>query len=146
MDMATRQKALKSAAAVTVGFGLLTAAAAVPALQGPIVLLADLVIWPLDGAQAGGDRVARLMFAICGGVLAAWGVFLWMLADQVMPEMPEVARRIVLTAALTWFGVDSGASVLAGAPLNVIANLPFLMMYLVPLRGAWPQGAPAARG
>lgn len=143
MDVMRARGWVKFAAVVTMGFGLMTAAAAAPALQGPTVLLADILIWPMDGAQTGGDPTSRLMFAIGGGVLTAWGVFLWMLADQVMTDMPVAARRIVMTSALTWFVVDSGASVLAGAPLNVIANLPFLAMYLLPLRGWTGVGAPA---
>jgi hypothetical protein len=143
MDLTTRQKWLKAAAAVTIGFGLMTAAAAAVPLQVPAVLLADILFWPLDGAQGGADATARLMFAIGGGVLTAWGVLLWMLAGQVMAQMPDVARQMVLTTALIWFVVDSGASVLAGAPLNVIANLGFLAMYLLPLRGWQGQGIAA---
>jgi hypothetical protein len=153
MDMATRQKWLKGAALVTIGVGLLTAAAAAPALQAPTVMLADILFWPLDGAQTGDHSTTRLMFAIGGGVLTAWGVLLWMLVDQVMAQMPDVARRIILTMAMTWFVVDSSASVLAEAPVNVIANLPFLAMYLLPLRGwqgqraaAWPGGLSYAQG
>jgi hypothetical protein len=142
MDLARRRTWLKGAACVTIGFGLLTAAAAAVPLQAPTVLLADILFWPPDGAQGGADPVARLMFAIGGGVLTAWGLLLWMLADQVMGQMPDVARRMVLTTALTWFAVDSGASVLAGAPVNVIANLGFLVMYLLPLRGWQRQDVP----
>jgi hypothetical protein len=143
MDITRARKWLKFAAVVTIGFGLLTAAAAIPALQAPTVMLADILFWPVDGAQTGDDPTTRLMFAIGGGVLTAWGVFLWMLADQVMGQMPDVARRIIVTTSLAWFVIDSGASVLAGAPLNVIANLPFLAMYLLPLHGWRGQRAAA---
>jgi hypothetical protein len=134
MDMATRQTWLKGAAGVTVGFGLLTAAAAAVPLQAPTVLLADILFWPPDGAQGGADPVTRLMFAIGGGVLTGWGLLMWMLADRVMGQMPDVVRRMVLGSALTWCVVDSGASILAGAPVNVIANLAFLALYLAPFR------------
>jgi hypothetical protein len=135
MDMATRQKGLKFAAAVTVGFGLLTAAAAYLPLQGPTLLLADILIWPMDGAQSGDGDVTRLMFAIGGGVLAGWGVLIWMLAGEGMARMPDLARRMVVASALTWFVVDSTASVLADAPWNILGNIPFLVLFLWPLRG-----------
>jgi hypothetical protein len=134
MDMATRQTGLKFAAAVTVGFGLLTAAAAYVPLQGPTLLLADLLIWPMDGLQTGDNDVTRLMFAIGGGVLAGWGMLMWMLATEGMAQMPDLARRMIITSALTWFVVDSTASILADAPWNVLGNLPFLVMFLWPLR------------
>jgi hypothetical protein len=140
MDMATRQKWLKCAALVTIGFGVLTAAAASLSLQAPTLLLADIIIWPLDGAQRGDTDTTRLMFAIGGGVFAAWGVTLWLLAGEGMERAPDMVRRIVVTAALTWFVIDCTGSVLAGAALNIIPNLGFLAMFLLPWRG-W-QGQP----
>jgi hypothetical protein len=134
MDMARRQTGLKLAAAVTIGFGLLTAAAAYVPWQGPTLLLADILIWPMDGLQTGDSDVTRLMFAIGGGVLAGWGVLMWMLATEGLARVPDLARRMVITSALTWFVVDSTASVLADAPWNVAGNIPFLAMYLWPLR------------
>jgi hypothetical protein len=133
MQMATRQKWLKVAAAVSIAFGLLTAIAAYPALQAPTVFLADLIFWPLDGVQTGDDPTARLMFAIGGAVFAAWGVCLWFLATEGMNCVPHLARRIILAGAWTWFMIDSTGSVLAGAPWNTVGNIALLAMYTLPL-------------
>ncbi len=141
MDIAHARMWLRFAAVVTIGFGLLTAAAASPALQAPTLMIADILFWPFDGAQSGDSQAARLMFAIGGGVFAGWGVCLWLLAGEGLERAPDMVRRVVTATAMTWFVVDSSASVLAGAPLNIIANLAFLAMYLLPLRG-WRQGVP----
>lgn len=133
MQMATRQKWLKAAAVVSIVFGPLTAIAAHPAFQAPTVFLADLIFWPVDGLQTGDDPTARLMFAIGGGVFAAWGVCLWFLATEGMVCVPDLARRIILAGAWTWFVIDSTGSVLAGAPWNVAGNVALLAMYTLPL-------------
>ncbi len=135
MDIRRAQNGLRFAAVVTIGFGLLTAAAAVPALQPPAMVLVDFLFWPLDGAQPVDGQATRLLSAIAGGIFTAWGVCLWMLSGEGMRRAPDLVRRIVLTLVLSWFAVDSTASVLAGAPLNVVANAVFLAMYLWPLRG-----------
>ncbi len=141
MQMATRQKGLKFAAAVMVGFGVLTAAAAYVPLQGLTLLLADVLIWPVDGAQTGDNDVTRLMFAIGGGALAGWGMLIWMLAGEGLMRVPDMVRRMMITSVCTWFVVDSAASILADAPWNVLGNVPFLILFLWPFLG-W-NSAPA---
>jgi hypothetical protein len=141
MEMATRQRLLKLAAVVSIAFGPLTAMAAHPAFQAPTVFLADLIFWPLDGAQGGDDPTARLMFAIGGGIFAAWGICLWFLASEGLDRVPDLVRRIVLTAAFTWFVIDCTGSLLAGAPWNLLANLPFLALYTLPFLNWRPDMA-----
>jgi hypothetical protein len=141
MQMATRQRLLKLAAGITIAFGPLTALAAHPAYQAPTVFLADMIFWPIDGAQTGRDPTARLMFAIGGGVFAAWGVCLWFLASDGLARVPDLARRIILTGTWSWFVIDSTGSVLAGAPWNILGNLLLLAMYTLPLAN-W-QARPA---
>jgi hypothetical protein len=140
--MTSEQKGLRLAAGVTMGFGVALALAAFPPLNGPMVLLADIVIWPMNGAETGQAPEARLLYAIAGGVLAAWGFMIWQLAGQAMAREPALIRGFVRQSVILWFAVDSAASVLAGAPLNVVANLGFLGLFLIPmLRGRAVQPA-----
>ncbi|MCU0827057.1 MAG: excinuclease ABC subunit A [Tabrizicola sp.] len=132
--MTAEQKGLRFAAGVTCLTGLALALSAWPPLAAPLRLLADLLIWPLDSAQTLAAAETRLMLAISGGVLAGWGAMIWQLAGSPFARSPAEVRRVILISVLTWFVIDSAASVLAGATLNVAANLVFLALFLVPMR------------
>ena len=133
MNLGTRVNILKAASAITTAFGLLIAAAAMPAAQGPTAFLLDLIYWPVDGAQTlSGDGI-RVLSAVAGGVMAGWGVLLWMLSADLYPADPVRGRKLILASIGTWFVVDSAMSVMAGAPLNALLNVSFLLLFLVPV-------------
>lgn len=132
--MTSEQKGLRFAAGVTLGTGLALALAAIPALNLPVRLLTDLMIWPVDGAETLLLRETRLAFAIGGGLMAGWGLMIWQLAGEPLERAPQAVRAIIRTSMLTWFVVDSSGSVAAGAALNVLPNLLFLALFLLPLR------------
>ena len=140
--MTSEQRGLRFAAGVTLVTGLALALTAIPALNLPVRLLADLLVWPLDGTQTLAAPETRLAFAIGGGVMAGWGLMIWQLAGEPLQRAPEAVRAIIRTSILTWFVVDSAGSAAAGAALNVLPNLVFLALFLVPMRGA--RGAVAA--
>jgi hypothetical protein len=142
--MTSEQKGLRFAALVTLVTGLLLALAALPALNLPVRILADILIWPLDGGQGLDAREARLPLAIGGGVMLGWGVMIWQLAGRPMEAAPDAMRAIIRTSVLSWFVVDSLASVAAGAALNIVANAVFLALFLVPMRIGARQGAALA--
>lgn len=125
--------ALKAAAAIVTGFGVIVALAALPATAGMANLLADLVFWPLDGAQRIDTPAARLLAAIAGGVLVGWGVTLWLVTAYVLPSDVSAASSIIRVGILSWFVVDSLGSIAAGAPLNAALNIGFLVLFLWPL-------------
>jgi hypothetical protein len=141
--MTFEQKGLRFAAASTlIGFGLLCALGSYPPLASPVLLLVDLAFWPLDGLQTGAADETRLLFAILGGITFGWGLMIWQLAGAPLARDPATIRPIILSAVLGWCIVDSSASLLAGSPINVAANLVFLALFLVPLRaGARQQAA-----
>ena len=142
MDYNTRVAWLKTGSAVTIGFGILIAAAAVPALQAPTALLLDLVFLPLDGAPSNGAAAARLLSAISGGVLVGWGLMIWLLATRLYAREPDICREIILTSIVSWFVIDSAMSVAAGAALNAIFNVGFLLVFAVPV---WKPLPPVTR-
>jgi hypothetical protein len=127
---------LKAASVVVIAFGVLIALAAWPATAGITVFFADLLFWPLDGAQNLDQPVARLLAGISGGLLVGWGVMLWQIATRVWRRDRELASSLIRTSLLAWFAVDSAASTIAGAPLNVLFNAAFLGAFLLPLRMA----------
>lgn len=134
--MTSEQKGLRLAAGVTMLTGLTLALAAIPAMNLPMRILADMLIWPLDQAQTLGLPETRLALAIGGAVLTGWGLMIWQLAGEPLQRASEPVRAIIRTSVLTWFAVDSLASIAAGAALNVLPNLVFLALFLVPMRGA----------
>jgi hypothetical protein len=133
MDVNSTVGQLRIAAGGFIAFGLMAAAAAVPALSGPMLLFTDLVIWPMDGAQSLASPEARLLCAIGGGLTVGIGVALWMVATRLYPRDPALAHSIMMGSVGSWFAVDSTCSVLAGAPVNALLNVGLFLMIAVPL-------------
>ena len=132
--MTHEQTGLRLAAAATIGFGLILALATVPILAAPARFLGDILIWPLDGAERLASTETRLMLAIAGGVMAGWGWLIWQLAGEALAQNPDRTRRLIRQSLLLWFAVDSTTSIAAGVPLNVIGNLVFAALFLLPMR------------
>jgi hypothetical protein len=133
MNYATRVAWLKTGSAITIAFGAVIAAAAIPALQAPTALLLDLVYLPLDGAPSTGGSATRILSAISGGVLIGWGLMMWLLATTLYAKEPTICRKIILTSIISWFVVDSSMSIAAGAFLNVVFNVGFLLVFALPV-------------
>lgn len=136
MSITTSQQCLKAASAVVVAFGLIVALAAHPTTGGVASFFADMIFWPINGQPTLDTPAARLLAAICGGVLVGWGVLLWHVAAEVLPTNPALAARLVRSSLAAWFVVDGIGSAVAGAPLNGALNLLFLAAFLWPLSGA----------
>ncbi len=135
--MSTTQAWLKGASALVIGFGAVVALAAHPVSAGIVSFFADLAFWPVDGQQRIATPEARLLSAIGGGVMAGWGVLLWLIATRLYAREPELARTMIALSIGTWFLVDSLGSITAGAPLNAVLNVSFVALFLIPLwRGA----------
>jgi len=124
---------LKFGSALTIFFGILVAAAATPIAAGPTQFLADLIFFPIDGAQDISSSETRLISAIGGGVMAGWGVLLWMLSTQLFPSNQALAANLIIASIVTWFVIDSTGSIIAGAPLNAVFNVSFLLIFCLPL-------------
>ena len=125
---------LKSASAVVIAFGAIIALAAWPPAAGIATFFADLLFWPYDGAQNVDPQSARLLAAISGGVMVGWGLLLWQIVAKVWPIDPLLAGGLIRSSLWAWFVVDSAASAIAGAPLNVLLNALFLAAFLLPLQ------------
>lgn len=122
---------LKASCVLTIGFGLMIAFGAHELTDGPLRWFADLLFWPLGDPAILTDE-AQLLSAILGGVMTSWAVLIWMLTDALGTEKPELLRRIIFTTMAIWFVIDSAASVASGGWLNVIGNIGFLAMFVIP--------------
>lgn len=139
MNITTRIAWLKTGSAITIGFGIIIAAAAIPALQAPTALLLDLVYLPLDGAPSTDGSATQLLSAISGGVLVGWGLMMWLLATTLYAKEPAPCRKIILTSIITWFVVDTSMSIAAGAMFNAFFNIGFLLVFALPVWNPVPQ-------
>ncbi len=130
---------MKAASALVIGFGVLSVMAAHPAGAEPMRFLIDLLFWPMDGTETLAAPATRLISAIGGGLMVGWGLMLWLVAARLYPREPEIARSIILTSISAWFIFDSAGSIAAGAPLNAVLNIGFLLAFVVPLRRRLPS-------
>lgn len=133
MNLQTTVTQLKCACGVVIGFGLLTALAAWPVLNLPTLWLIDLMFLPFDGQQNLNSSESRILSAILGGILVGFGVLQWLVVTKLFVREPALARHMILTSMGAWFVVDCTASVIAGAPFNAVMNVPFLLLFVVPL-------------
>lgn len=124
---------LKAASLLLIGFGVMVALAAVPSLGGPARLLIDLAFWPVDGAQSLDAAEARLLCAVAGGMLVGWGALLYVISARLYEREPALARTMIMISIGSWFIVDSAASIAAGAAMNAVFNIGFLLLFAVPL-------------
>lgn len=116
-------------AALGAGFVVM---AAIPAVDLPLRLLADIVLWPFDGQPASLSAEARLMTVIGGGVLAGWGVLMARLFGGATG--PAETQGAITQGLAVWFVLDSLGSIAVGAWPNVLLNIVILAGFLVPLR------------
>ena len=140
MTLATRTLWLKFAAIVIWLFAVPTWLAIVwpPALAFADGFF-DVAIWPvLDGAQALRGAETNMLLAIVAGFSFAIGFFVWTLADF-MEREPALARRTIAVAMGGWLVIDSAGSALGGAAGNVLLNVGFGLLFLVP--ALWPDPA-----
>lgn len=124
---------LKFAAAITFGFALMIVFGSHELTDAPLRWFADLLFWPLDEAQVMTDS-GQLLAAILGGIMASWAVLMWLLTNALAVSEPQLLRRLILTTMTVWFVIDGLGSVASGAWLNVIGNLGFLALFVLPAR------------
>jgi len=116
-----------------IGFGGVISLGSLPATSAPTVLLADLVLWPIDGGRSLTEE-SQLLAAILGGVMLGFGTTLVVLITKIYPREPQLVRTVILTGISVWFIADGLGSIAAGAPLNALLNVGFLLAFLVPWR------------
>ena len=125
---------LKFASGVVIAFGILVSLSIYPVMSGVLNILIDFVLWPLDGEQTINSPEIKFILAVSGGITMGWGILFWQITTKVYPENPKLARTMILTSIWTWFIIDCFGSIMSNAPLNVLLNIPFLLIFLIPLR------------
>ncbi len=91
-----------------------------------------VMFWP------GSDEVeiskeANLLSAILGGVMFSWGFVYWQLTNLLELD-PGRIKQIFTLSIWAWFVTDSLGSMAAGGWINLICNVGYLLIFVVPLR------------
>lgn len=132
--MTQQQKAMRGAAWITIGTGLVLAASALPPLHPLVHVFLQIAYWPLHPVPADLVVPAPVLVAISGGLTTGLGGMLLALGRCVAPIAPHAAAQVTRYAAWSWFCTDSAASILVGAPMNAVVNLSFLALMLIACR------------
>lgn len=130
----TQARKIRIVAVVTMFFGVLTVASALPALNGVYALFADLVIWPANDMHRPLSAETRLTQAIMGGIFTGFGAMWWAASGALLTKAPAETLRVLFIGATTWFIADSTGSVMAGAAANVPPNIGFYLLFLWSLK------------
>ena len=112
-------------------FGIVLAAAAIPALDGPARWFYDLVHWPVDGRSSFDENV-RFTCGILGAVTIGWALTIFA-AIEAAEKLGAPVWRALTRAILVWYALDSAISIATGAPVNAISNTVLLATYLAPV-------------
>lgn len=120
----------------TIGLGAAFAAAAWPGADGPARFYYDAVFWPIDGASVLDPQELRFTIGVLGAVMIGWGVSVYGVIGTVFARSADggdgaVWRALTLGLA-AWFVVDGAISLFLG-PFNVVANIVFLVAWLIPM-------------
>ena len=122
---------IKSSSIMTVATGLISVLASSPTTQGPWLFLLDLLDWPLDGAPSTFAKESLVLNAVLGGVMIGWGVLMFVVCDELHKSSRLV--RGMMVSLLCWFIADSTGSFVSGVYGNIVLNVMFLVMFMVPL-------------
>ena len=124
---------LKVTATALFSYAFLFALGAIKKFEEPIRFVLDISNFPLDNVENYNAPTTVLLSAIIGGILAGWGIMIWLMSVWFYDKSPEQVRKTVLISTLTWFFVDSIACIVSGNVSNAITNVPLLLMLVGPL-------------
>lgn len=124
---------LKVTSVAIFAYAFLFSIGAIKMLEEPIRFVLDISNFPLDNVQNYNAPTTVFLSAIIGGVLAGWGIMIWLMSVWFYDKSPEQVRRIILIGILTWFFVDSIACIASGNFNNAITNVLLLFMLVGPL-------------
>lgn len=139
--MTRQQSSMRLSGGILLGIGVLFALAALPFLHPFARVFLKVAYWPIHSVPNDLAVPVPLLIGITGGLTAGLGGMHWALGTHVAPLSPDAAAKVSRIVAWTWFCTDSAASVLVGAPFNVVLNLLFLALILLSCR---PQHDPKA--
>lgn len=86
-----------------------------------------------EGIAGIATQEAKLALAIAGGVFGGLSAFYLFISAPGIEQGNALIKRGTIYAFLTWFVIDSSASLGTGNGFNVVINIVILALYLVPV-------------
>lgn len=133
-DLSKVERQIKTASVLTIVFGLLIALGSHDATDVFVRWFSDVMFLRVGSGVEELTNTNHLADAILGGIMCGWAALMWLLADQFLVVNPRETKRVIITSMAVWFVIDSTGSIASGAWLNAIANVGFLLMFVLPLR------------
>lgn len=126
-------KWLKGWSLFTIAFGAMFAVMDLSGLGTPARLFTDIAFLRMRGATAlVPGREGLLMAGIMGAVMMGWGLYLYLTVETMARADAGQLRRAVLGAFTLWFLFDQAASWRMGAYGNMVSNVTFYAVFVLP--------------
>lgn len=129
----TAAKLMRNIGWVSIVTALLFAWGSVYDLAGANDLFLTYAASGNEGIAGIATQEAKLVLAIAGGLFGGlMGFYIFISAPGVERQDPSI-RRGTIYAFLTWFVIDSSASIGTGNAFNAVLNIAILALYLLPI-------------
>lgn len=126
-------KWLKGWSLFTIGFGAMFAVTDLGVIGAPARIFTDIAFLRLPGAvPVAAGKEGLLMAGIMGAVMMGWGLYVYLTAETMVRADAGQFRRAVLGAFTLWFVFDQAASWRLGAYGNMVSNVSFYAVFVLP--------------
>lgn len=139
-------KWLKGWSLFTIAFGAMFAVMDLSGLGTPARLFTDVVFLRMPGSvPLAPGKEGLLMGTLMGAVMMGWGLYMHQTVETMARADARQLRRAVTWAFTLWFVVDQAASWRMGAYGNMLSNVAFYAVFMLPfVAGQRREAAPSA--
>ncbi|OLS25341.1 MAG: hypothetical protein HeimC3_15550 [Candidatus Heimdallarchaeota archaeon LC_3] len=88
-----------------------------------------------ESISKGPKTMIQFLFGLIGGIMIGWGILLIIITRQLFIKDEPWIWRAITISAIGWFLFDSVLSIALGSFFNVIFNLVFLDLVMLPIVG-----------
>ena len=127
------QKWLLVVSYFSLGFGVLMALLGTTPLFDLFNDQLNFIFWGTSPAPSEVIAMHGFYYGLSGGVLAGWAIALIFLTQTPFKNREKWAWNCIISGVVTWYILDTMASIRFGVYFNVVANTLFLITLLLPL-------------
>lgn len=86
-----------------------------------------------ESITQGTQTFMNFCYSLMGVSMACWGVLMYFIVKHPFAKREKWAFQSIVTSIFLWFLIDESFSIYYGVYFNALFNLPFLMMFAIPL-------------